>query len=144
MWLWAVAREVPFLVTIETLSREVSLVIRPLHGLGHISPGRSSSKLSCSIHVHRNRDIIVTLRSVRGVVRGLVGRVGLVLPWSPDEVVRPWAVVLVLIPNWWGRSSEYCVETSCPVYHDTGGVSYLLPGIGVWNSAVYFSHDEFP
>ena len=64
----------------------------------------------------------------------------MVLPLSP-EVVRSGSIILC--PGWRGCGSKYCVEASRPVYCDSGGISHLLPRIGVWNSAVYFSCDKF-
>ena len=71
----------------------------------------------------------------------LVRGIRLVLPWPP-EVVGSGPVVLG--SDWGGRSSKHRVEASGPVYCDSGSVSDLLPGVGVWDSTVYFSCNELP
>ena len=139
--MWAIAREVPFLVTVETFSGGSSLIARLLGGLGYVSSGWSSTGPR-PIYIHRDGDVVVVSRGIGRVVRLLVRGEWLVLS-RPSEVIRPGSIGLSLGSGWRGGGSKHSVEASCPIHGDPCRVSYLLPSVRIRNSAIYFSSDEF-
>ena len=130
-----------FFIAVEAFSGGSSLIVWPLSSLGYISSGWSSAG-SRPVYVHGDGNVVVVSRGIGRVVRLLVRGEWLVLS-QPPKVIRPGSVGLSLGSGWRGGGSKHSVEASCPVYCDSCRISYLLPGIGIWDSAVYFSGDEF-